>query len=724
MLCAASAPLFAQRTTIPLDGPWQIADSVTSTQPKVFDHVVPVPGLAHSAKPAFQDIDLFDSREHIVNLVRAGTLPKSALVDNAGVPHQKRNYFWYRRTFTIKAPEAVAILRINKAQFGAAAWVNGMAVGEHLPCFTAAYMDISHAIRTGENEVVIRIGAHPGVLPPDVSAGSDFEKVRWTPGVYDDVSVLLSGNPVIETIQVAPHILPKSITVETRIRNYGTQPVRFPVRFSVHSWKQARAIGRASQQVFLASGGETTIRQEIALPEAQLWSPDSPNLYVLETSTGGDSAATRFGVREFRFDTPTRRAYLNGKPIFLRGSNITLHRFFEDPVSGTLPWDDQWLHETLVTLPKRMHWNSFRFCIGPVPEHWLDIADEAGFLIQNEYFVWLSGGWFGETYQIRLADAEIIGEYKEWMRDNWNHASVVLWDANNESKYPNFTTKIIPAVRSLDLSNRPWENSYNAPAGADDPVETHPYLTINLHKGEEGGEPFRLTQLEGWSDSPHRVSVPTGHAEIINEYGWLWLNRNGSGTKLTTDVYPKLLGPRDSPEERVRWNAYLLAGETEFWRAYRHYTGILHFVYLTGCDPEGYTCDNFRDVRKLQLQPGFEDYLANAFAPLGVYLNFWQPTLEPGSESDYTVMLVNDDDVTSQGTLALILEDQNGVTLAKNEQTYVVAPLGQTTMLVHFRVPAGTHANCTFRAVTTPASGKYRQATQSRRWVDVATKAK
>ena len=36
-------------------------------------------------------------------------------------------------------------------------------------------------------------------------------------------------------------------------------------------------------------------------------------------------------MREFRFDTATRRAYLNGKPYFLRGSNITLHRFFEDP---------------------------------------------------------------------------------------------------------------------------------------------------------------------------------------------------------------------------------------------------------------------------------------------------------------------------------------------------------------------------------------------------------
>jgi hypothetical protein len=37
------------------------------------------------------------------------------------------------------------------------------------------------------------------------------------------------------------------------------------------------------------------------------------HLYTLESSTGGDTLSTRFGVREFRFDTATKRAYLNGK---------------------------------------------------------------------------------------------------------------------------------------------------------------------------------------------------------------------------------------------------------------------------------------------------------------------------------------------------------------------------------------------------------------------------
>ena len=59
----------------------------------------------------------------------------------------------------------------------------------------------------------------------------------------------------------------------------------------------------------------------------------------------------------------------------------------------------------------------------------------------------------------------MIGEYTEWMRDSWNHPSVFMWDATNESTLPEFASKVIPAVRALDLSNRAWENSYNAPGG-------------------------------------------------------------------------------------------------------------------------------------------------------------------------------------------------------------------------------------------------------------------
>ena len=181
ILVAAIFPVVlhaGDRTTISLNGTWQIEDSKDAdAMPASWHHKVPVPGLAHSSEPAFPQVDQFDSRMLIQNRVGQGKVPKSALVNNAGVSRQERNWFWYRRTFEVSSTKSVAVLRINKAQFGAAVWLNGTRVGDHLACFTAAIFDVSKAIRPGANELMIRIRAHPAVLPASVSGGTDFEKI-------------------------------------------------------------------------------------------------------------------------------------------------------------------------------------------------------------------------------------------------------------------------------------------------------------------------------------------------------------------------------------------------------------------------------------------------------------------------------------------------------------------------------------------------------------------
>jgi beta-galactosidase len=703
----------AERTTVSLNGTWDIEDSRDAEAiPVVWTHKVPVPGLAHSAQPAFPQVDEFDSRMGIQNRVGEGKLPTSAIVYNAGASRQDRNWFWYRRTFDVSATSGVAILRINKAQFGAAVWLNGVKVGDHLPCFTAAVFDVSQAIRRGRNELIVRVGAHPGVLPPAVSGGTDFEKSRWTPGIYDNVSLALSENPAIESVQVAPRIADSSIVVQTSLRNFGKNPVSFNLTQRVHAWKESAVVATSAAQRFTLAPGETkVVLQTVSIAGARLWSPETPNLYALETSTGGDTATTRFGMREFRFDTATKRAYLNGRVYFMRGSNITLHRFFEDPLSGALPWDEAWVRKLLVEIPREMHWNSFRFCIGPVPDQWLDIADEAGLLIQNEYFVWTGHDWHGPENQVHFNPDQMIREYTEWMRDNWNHPSVVIWDANNETWDSTFGEKIIPAVRGLDLSNRPWENSYNPPEGPDDPVEDHPYEHQVM---ADGGPPFSMTTLE----RPGGMSpgAPTGHALILNEYGWLWLNRDGTPTELTKRLYPALLGKDSTAQQRLALNAYLLAGLTEYWRAYRQYAAVLHFVYLTSSHPAGYTSDHFRDVRKLELHPEFRDYMSNAFAPVGIYLSFWRPTIEAASVQSLPVMLVNDEDREVEGTLTLALENAKGERVATQTAKFKIAPLGQQTSYNDFKFPQTT-GDFLLRAIIEYRRDDAGVSTQSRRYV-------
>ena len=355
LLAVLAAPLWAaKRITLSLDGPWEITDSIDGEQqPAAYSHHAPVPGLSHSAVPGFKDVDQFESRELIQNQVSRNLAPASAQVSNAGVSRQQRNWFWYRRQFEIPAIRSVAILRINKAQFGATVWLNGKRVGEHLPCFSAAIFDVSGVVRQGSNQIVIRVGAHPGVLPANVSAGTDFEKNRWTPGIYDSVSLALSDNPAIESIQVAPSRDLKSVTVQTTLRNHSGQAVSFALTQTVHEWKSEAVVARApAMRIRLAAGEERAVTQKIEMSAAKLWTPEHPSLYVVETGSDGDSASTRFGMREFHFETATKRAYLNGRPYFLRGSNITLHRFFEDPKSGVLPWDENWVRKLLVEIPE------------------------------------------------------------------------------------------------------------------------------------------------------------------------------------------------------------------------------------------------------------------------------------------------------------------------------------------------------------------------------------
>lgn len=670
------ASAHAERVTLPLNGTWQVADSVAAEPaPKAFRATVAVPGLVHNATPGFPDVDAFDSLELVSNKIAQKLLPESARVPAPGVSRQERNYFWYRRTFAAPVTRAVATLRVNKAQFGTAVWLNGKKVGEYAGCFSAAVFDVTAAMKwPGENVLLVRVGAHPGVLPATYPAGTDFEKLKWTPGIYDEVSLHLAGNPVIESVQVAPRVAASEILVETKLQNRSAVPVAFDLTQAVKAWKggERPAVGRV-ESLTLAPGESRAVRQTILVKDAHLWSPEDPFLYVLETATGGDSLATRFGMREFRYDTATKRAYLNGRPYFVRGSNVTLHRFFEDPESGELPWNEAWVRKLLGEIPKRLHWNAFRFCIGPVPDRWLDIADESGLLIQNEFFVWTGApewGWPpGRTYDV----PEMIRQYSDWMRDNWNHPSVAVWDANNETRDAVFGERIIPAVRPLDLSNRNWENSYNQPVGPDDPVEDHPYLM----QGEASGGPdgFKMTDLERRPAGP-KEALMAARATILNEYGWLWLRRDGEPTVLTERLYPKLLGPSSTKEQRLELNAYLLGAKTEYWRAHRNYAGILHFVYLTCSYPGVFTADHFEDVKALRLNPWFEDYMGEAMKPLGVFVSFFQPTLAGGKGRSFRVMMVNDLYQPEKGELRLTLEAEDGREVTRAAAPFEIAPLG------------------------------------------------
>lgn len=617
------------RQTMTLDGTWQIAEGGMEGKPATFDRTVPVPGLVDMAQPAF-----------------AEPAPKVADRKQAEQKDPLRDAFWYRRTFTVEgAVPAVARLKIAKAMFGTRVFLNGQLLGDHAPCFTPGYFDAKPALKSGENEILIRIGADRAAVGGAIPSGFDFEKERYIPGIFDSVELILSGTPWIDNVQIVPDLAQKQARVRVAL---GDATKKDCVTLAVREVKSGRVVGEAAMDV---AAGATESNLTVPIADCHLWSPEDPFLYELRAVTSGDEVLTRFGMREFRFDPETGRAMLNGQPYPIRGSNITLYRFFEDPARGDLPWRESWVRR-LHQRVKDMHWNWLRYCIGFPPELWYRIADEEGILIQDEFPIWFGGkGW--STWAKELKTAELVTEYTEWLRERWNHPCVVVWDANNETTSDE-TGPAIQQVRGLDLSGRPWDNSYMPPAQPGDVLEEHPY-----HFGGNGT--FKLRQLATANPAPWGAKGE-GHGVVINEYGWLWLNRDGTPTTLTQKLYENLLGPDSTTEQRRHLYARYTAAETEFWRAHRTAAAVVHFTALGYSRPDGQTSDHWLDVEKLEWEPEFVRYVRDAFAPVGLMLDAWAEDYPPGSAQEFPIVISNDLGIPWQGEVRLrILQGPSAV---------------------------------------------------------------
>jgi hypothetical protein len=499
---------------------------------------------------------------------------------------------------------------------------------------------------------LIRLGANREAIPPDQPSGWDFEKYLFTPGIYDSVELILSGAPYLQNVQAAPDPVAKTVRVVAELAG-GARPTSFQLRSEVSGANGAVTASRTIASVRLAAHEKKTVDFVIPLKTGRLWSPEDPYLYDLRLTTGTDAAHVRFGLRSFRFDAATRRPLLNGRPYYLRGSNITIDRFYEDGDRAGLPWDAVWVRK-LHRQMKSMNWNSLRYCIGFPPDFWYDIADEEGILLQDEFPIWLLNGNSGSgTHPPEFPQAaKIIPEYTAWMRERWNHPSVVIWDAQNES-VTGETGKARDAVRHLDLSDRPWDNGWGLPGKDTDTLESHPYLFSRTWGGgrPEGGKPFLLSELSTTPATPslRREQAKLSNPILINEYDWLWIDRTGNPTTLTAQVYESLLG-RNSTVDQRRWvHARYVAALTEFWRCHRQAAGVLHFCALgysrDGSKPRpegGATSDDWIDLRELRFEPYFAEYVKEAFAPVALMLDFWADSLAAGDRREISVVAIND----------------------------------------------------------------------------------
>jgi hypothetical protein len=648
-----------KRNTISLNGIWQITDGKKDVIPIKFDHAIPVPGLITQAQPAF-----INAAPPVADRVAIDKNPDLFY-------HQQdslRETYWYHRTFTLtqNIPE-IALLKVGKAMFGTRVYLNGTFIGEHLPCFTPGYFDLKKSLHKGENELIIALGSCRNSLPQNMPDGFDYEKKLYISGIFDNVDLILSGTPFIRNVQVAPDIEKKSARVQTILYN-NSKSASSKISFIIKELKSGIVAGEfTTDKILLKANSEKIINIDIPIKDCVFWSPETPFLYTLEVNTNSDSYNTRFGMRELRFDPVTHRAVLNGKSYFLRGTNISMYRFFEDPLCGNLPWDYDWVRKMHQKFKMDMHWNSYRNCIGFPPEEWYNIADEEGFMIQDEFPIWY-GGTNWNSWIKNLNSDELTIEFKEWMQERWNHPSVVIWDASNETQLskPDIDTAIA-RVRTLDLSDRSWDNSYSTFRSVSDIFESHPYHFYDAN--------FKLKDIAKSSIIPEGNAIKN-HGTfpvIINEYGWLWLNRDGRPTTLTRQLFENILGKNTTAQNRRELCAQYIAAETEFWRCHRKAAGVMYFTGLGYDRPDGQTCDNWIDLKNLKWEPEFYNYVRDAFSPIGLMIDFWDDTIKKGTPMNIPIIAVNDLDKDWKGKIRLRILINETVVQEKTKEITIAA---------------------------------------------------
>lgn len=637
ILCSCNGKVI-RRQIINLNGTWEIAktDSMTSI-PTEFKSKIEVPGLVDLSRPKIDSQDTAYAN----------------------------SIYWYKSSFSVEDLTIPVIqLKINKSAYHTWVFVNKKLVGENVYNFTPSLFELKPFLNEGrkENELIIAVGCRNN-LPDTVANGNDFEKIKYTPGIYDDVKLILSGYPFISNVQVVSDVLNEKLRVVAEIKSVpGSAGV--DVSYLVREAVSKKDIAHGSvKQVINSNATIQNIEFTVNMADCKVWSPENPFLYDLELTTSGDNSRTRFGMRTFSVCRDSAVFLLNNKPYFLRGTNVCIFRFFEDPERQGLPWNSKWVN-LLHSRFKEMNWNSIRYCIGFPPEKWYETADSLGLLIQDEFPIWAGGKKSFEKVQKKISSRQLSAEYRDWMRERWNHPCVVVWDAQNET-VNDTTGKAVKQVRNLDLSNRPWDNGWAPPVSENDATEAHPYLFSQYFEGKDPSNEGYLKDLFSTiripNGSPNEFNPrPNGgryqNPVIINEYSWLWLNRNGTTTNLTDRVYKVVFPDAITPDQKFEVCAKNTAILTEYWRAFRKCAGLMHFCGLgysrTG-KPRGQTSDNFTDIKSLTYEPQFVKYVRPAFNPVGLMIELWEKSYAPSSEVSVPVHVFNDIDEAWKGSVKL-----------------------------------------------------------------------
>ena len=269
---------------------------------------------------------------------------------------------FYRTTFEATADflKDVTLLHFGAVDSSCVTQVNGEVVGGHQGGYTPFQIDISRAVRPGENELIVEV-----TDPTDTSWVSRGKQSSRPGGIWYTAqsgiwqTVWLESLPAdyLESVQMVSDIDRQLLQV-TPSRN-------------------CRAIVFGSEFDLI---GEQV--NDIPVPNAAEWTPETPHLYDIDFSRGDDTVHSYFGMRKYsigRDDAGHARLLLNNRPFFQHG--LLDQGYWPDGLL-TPPSDEAMLGD--IQQAKRLGFNMLRKHIKIEPARWYHHCDREGMLVWQD----------------------------------------------------------------------------------------------------------------------------------------------------------------------------------------------------------------------------------------------------------------------------------------------------------------------------------------------------
>lgn len=522
---------------------------------------------------------------------------------------------WYRCSFVADAnlKNKVIKLAFDGVDYATDVWLNGEHLGSHEGYFAPFQFLISdQLIFQAKNTLLVRVNSpkeqeiedwslHKRLIKGIFShhdtrpggAWSDSGQDLNTGGIWAPVYLQVSQVLAIEQVKVTPHLQPLRnqayVEVNLQINHPGKTPEFTELQLNIAPENFTGTSEKIVKENRTLQPGINDFKLYLPANNPQLWwtwEHGKPNLYNLEvkvTKSGQilDQQKVVFGFRSITYDPNKNQWQLNGKRLFLRGTNYISTQWLSEMNSQKYAYD--------LALMQRANINAIRVHAHIEAQQFYQECDRAGILVWQDFP--LQWGYV-DTPEF-LAEATKQGE--EMINLLYNHPSIIAWSLHNEPPWDSDWMRYKYA--SYDpQQNKELDQSLLANLqGLDSTRYFHPYSTNKEH-------PWFGWYHDSWLD----YAKPTSEG-LITEFGAGALPNVRSLRRIFTEeeLYP---------QTEVQWNKW------EYHNFQRYETFDLAQVPM-GKNPQEFI-DNTQSYQVKLIKLAAQSYRLQRFQPVGAIFQF------------------------------------------------------------------------------------------------------